>query len=478
MRSTDSGRVGLVDRAGLMGFTGLALLSACAAAPLAPAGVLVLSLDTLRADRLGAYGSTAGLTPNLDRFAAESVIFDQAYAPSNETLYSHAALFTGQYPSRLAPLDGAFTLSEDTASLASVYTAAGWDTAGFVAGGHLSRQFGLNAGFATWDDISSWGSLRDTGPKALRWLDTRGEVSGAHPPDGALRPFFLFVHAYDTHDRYLRPPPFGYAFAAPEDESLGSQLVRTVGGVSQVLDGVYTARVEDLEMLSMNRPRFDRGRGVHELDPAARPLSAADVALINAAYDGAVAWADACFGLLLAGLDERGLLDSTVVVVLSDHGEELGERGVFQHRFSLTDATTHVPLIVRLPGGAHGGRRLTGLTSLVDVAPALLELVGLSGLGGGPGTDGSGHALHQALLGDRYAGSAQVISEGGLRLMSARGPHARLTLEGVGVENPLAASILEVAPVDGVSLTLSGDSSELPALRSALVAFRSPAASP
>lgn len=456
---------GLFDLAGLVTS---AFLAACAVDPEAPTGVIIVSLDTLRADRVGAYGSAAGLTPNLDRFAAESIIFDQAYAPSNETLYSHAALFTAQFPSRLAPLDGAFVVPEGTPSLASVFSAAGWDTSGFVAGGHLSRHFGLGAGFATWDDDSAWGSLRDTFPKALHWLDTRGTV-----PDAATPPFFLFVHSYDTHDRYLKPPPFGYAFAAPEDESLGSQLVRTVGGVSQVLDGAYTARVEDLEILSMNRPRFDRGRAVRERDPAVRQLTAADVALVNAAYDGAVAWADACFGLLMAGLDERGLLDSTVVVVLSDHGEELGERGVFQHRFSLTDATTHVPLLVRLPGGAHGGRRLTGLTSLVDVAPALLELVGLTGLGGGPGTAGAGHDLHQALLGDGYPGRPEVISEGALRLMTARGPRARLTLEGVRAENPLVASILEVAPVDGVSLTLSGDPAEIPALRSALVAFHS-----
>lgn len=437
-------------------FALLPLLVACGSADTAP-GVILVSLDTLRADRLGAYGSTRGLTPNLDGFAAESVVFDQAYAQSNETLYSHAALFTAQYPSRLDALDGDFRIPADVTTLAGAFQRASWQTAGFVAGGHLSAVFGLGAGFSVYDDSESFGSIRETGAEALRWLD-EDRV--------AERPFFLFLHGYDTHDRYLKPTPFGYGEADPTERSLGATLARTVGAASDVVDGYASDRVDQIELLSQSRPRFERGRGIRAVDPEARPLSPADVRHLAATYDGAVAWADACFGLFMAGLDARGLLDHVVIVVVSDHGEELGERGVFNHRYSMSDATTHVPLLVRLPGGAHGGRRVTGIAQLVDVAPTLLDLAGVGALPNVPG-----ETLRPAIDGEAWAGRDVAWSEGALRLLSARGRKARLSVEGLRVENPFTPAMIAVAPIDGASMTLSGDAAEAPALRDALVGF-------
>ena len=428
------------------------LLLACTGSTPKPAGILVISLDTLRADRLGAYGSTTGLTPNLDRFAAQSVVFEDAYAQANETLYSHAALFTGRDPSQLAPLDLNFRIPAEVPTLAGIFRDAGWDTAGFVAGGHLSKVFELNRGFATYDDQSGWGSLHDTGPKALHWLDTRNST----------RPFLLFVHAYDTHDRYLKPTPFGYAFADPAQTGLGADLARQVGGVSQVLDNFYEESQDFVEKFSLDHPRFDRGRGIQTADPTVKSLSEADKKLLVASYDGAVAWMDACFGLFMAGLAQRGLLDQLTIVVLSDHGEELGEEGVFHHRYSLTDATTHVPLMVRLPDGK--GRRVAGLVGLVDVGPTLLAWAGLRGME-------SGISWVGALKGETIPGRDFVVSEGALRLLSVRGPQARLTLEGFRTHNPYTAAVVAVAPVDGRAVRFTGDASALPALRQDLVNF-------
>lgn len=432
------------------------LLWACAT-PSPPIGILVMSLDTLRADRLGAYGNTAQLTPNLDHFAKESIVFEQAYSQANETLYSHAALFTGQYPSTLAPLDAQFRLPEGTATLASTFHDAGWETAAFVAGGHLSAPFGLNRGFDVYEDASNWGSLRDTTPKALHWLDTRGSD----------RPFLLFVHGYDTHDRYLKPTPFGYAFTDPAQEGLGPQLAREIGSVSQIVDGVYEKSVDNIAFLAVNQPRFAHGKGIRERDPDAQALTDADKAHIAATYDGAVAWMDACFGLFMAGLEQRGLLERLTIVILSDHGEELGEEGAYHHRYGLNDATTHVPLMIRLPGGASGGRRIAGLTGLIDVAPTLVAQAGLRGL-----QQGAGQSLSAVLAGGSDTGRSVVISEGALRLLSARGPSARLIWEGFSVQNPLAQAALAVAPVDGRGLSLIGEQAELPTLRQALIDFR------
>lgn len=414
-------------------------------------GVIVVSLDTLRADRLGAYGSTRGLTPALDRFAAESVVFDRAYAQANETLYSHASLFTARYPSEIDVLDGAFRLPAATPTLASVFADAGWSTAAVVAGGHLSAAFGLGLGFDSYDDATSWGSLRDTGSRALRWLDQRDD-----------RPFFLFVHGYDTHDRYLKPPPFGYLHADPAYGGVAGALIRAPGATSAVVHGHATSSPDAVGDLALLHPRFG-AEPVTGVEPDAPPLTDADVAQVSGAYDGAVAWADASFGVFIAGLDARGLLDRTAVVVLSDHGEELGESGSFNHRFTLSDAAVHVPLMVRLPGGRGGGTHVTGLTELVDVAPTLWGLAGVqapAGVRGQARLDGDAHAS-----GERRV----AYSEGGLRLLSARDDAGRLTACGLSAENPMAADLLEVAPVDGVSLRYTGAGEPAATLRAALV---------
>ncbi len=417
-----------------------------------PRGIIVVSLDTLRADRLGAYGSDASLTPNLDRFAGEAVIFDRAFAQSNETVYSHASLFTGRMPSRLAPLDGDFRLPKGAATVAATLQNDGWDTAAVVAGGHLSRGFGLDRGFDIYDDGSSWGSLRETGALALRWLDTRVGDD----------PFFLFVHGYDAHDRYLKPSPFGYAFADPKEQGLGAQLGRQAGGTTHVAGAVHVDDVGVIETLSLTAPRFEGGRRLAQLVPDATPISAADVAHLTALYDGSVAWVDACFGLFMAGLDEQRLLDHVTIVVLSDHGELLGETGQFGHRGSLDDAVTRVPLMVRPPGGAPR-RRVTDLVALVDVAPTILALAEVP-----KALYGDGYSLVPALGGGRPQARTAVVSEGALRLLSARGETGRLTAEGAGVRNPWLRALLGVTPIDGVSLRSVGDGDPEP-LRAALL---------
>jgi arylsulfatase A-like enzyme len=436
-----------------MALLALALFLAGCTAPDAPVGVIVVSLDTLRADRLGAWGNTGGLTPNLDRLAAESVVFTRAYAQSNETLYSHASLFTSKYPAELATLDRNFRIPADVPTVASSFRGAGWDTAAFVAGGHLSAVFGLNAGFTEYDDSAAFGSLRETGAAALRWLDGRHAA-----------PWFLFVHGYDTHDRYLKPTPFGYAFADPTSRSAGATLARTTGATSDIVGGHASTHPDRIWQLTEAHPRFERGRNIAAFDPEARALSPEDVAHLADVYDGSVAWADAAFGLFMAGLDERGLLDRVVIVVLSDHGEELGEAGVFNHHYSMGDAVTHVPLMVRLPGAEHGGRAVNGLVELIDVAPTLLELAGLPVLRGA-----AGQGLGGGIRGEAFAGRPAALSEGELRLLSARGPAARLTAEGLRAENPFAPALLAVAPIDGVSLRLEGDPTEATPLREALL---------
>lgn len=431
----------------------LGFVLACVSRPAAP-GIVVVSLDTLRADHLGAYGSTENLTPNLDRFAEQAFVFEHTYAQANETLYSHAALFTSRYPSELAPLDAAFRVPAGVPTLGHQLGGAGWDTAAFVAGGHLSRGFGFEDGFADYTVGAAWGSLRDTGRLALQWLDQHDRA----------RPFFVFVHGYDTHDRYLKPPPWGYADGDPTAVGLGADLARRPGEVSNVVAHHLASGIGPLGRLLERAPRFDHGRALLDEDPDAEALTGADEATLRAAYAGAVRWGDAAFGLLLAGLEARGLLATTTVVVLSDHGEELGEDGAFHHRYGLTDPTLAVPLVIAVPG--RGGGRVDGLTELVDVAPTLLDLAGAPAL-----PDAQGRSLVPAFT-SGHTSRDVAFSESELRSLSARGPRARLTAEGLSASDRYAAALLPTLPIDGVTLRLDGPADDAPALRSALAGWR------
>jgi hypothetical protein len=439
------------------GWAALLCLGVGCAAP--RPNLIVISLDTLRADRLGAAGGAGSLSPNLDRFAEESVVFTQAFAQSNETRFSHASLFTSRYPSELGDLAGEFNIPASTPTLASLATAAGYETAAFVAGGHMAGEFGLSGGFSTYEDAADWGGLQHTAPEALAWRAAR--------PAGS--PSLVFIHSYDCHARYLKPTPWGYLRSKPEDEGLGAVVGRSVAGSGAVIDGAALSDPEAAMVRAGGVLRFNHGAGSAALDPDPAPLSPADVALVAGLYDGAVSWADLHFGLLMADLEASGALEDSYVVVLSDHGEELGEAGHFGHRLGLDDVNLHVPLLIRPPGGADG-RRLDGLVSLLDVTPTLLDLIGAA-----PVAQARGRSLKPLIepeTGGEVAPVPAVFSEGALRLLSARGPSARLVSEGLSADQPYAAPLLAATPIDGVGLRLTGEAAAGPALQAAMVEWR------
>lgn len=428
--------------------------------------VILISLDTLRADRLGAWGNTRSLTPNLDRFAAESVVFDQAFSQSNETLYSHASLFTSRYPSELSPLETGFAVPTSTPLLAEILHNYGVQTAGFVAGGHMASRFGLSRGFDVYDDTADWGSLVQTGKSALKFVDERDSTA----------PLFLFVHGYDSHDRYLKPTPFGYAFADPNYSGVGADIVRFRNAAMGIADHVFPYAGEPLIHLTQSRTRFEYGRGLGQMAPNARPLFDTDDQHVADVYDGAVAYADMAFGLFMAGLSERGLLESSTIIVLSDHGEGLGERGVFSHRLLLDDSTLHVPLMIRPPGGTEG-RREPGLVELIDVLPTILAWTGAQLPTGARGSSlaelvDQGPPAEPVDGEPAGPGRKAAFSESALRMVSGRGIATRVTCEGVSVENPMLGGLIAGLPLGGVSLRVSGDETGAPAVRDAMAEWR------
>ena len=334
--------------------------------------VILILLDTLRADRLGAYGNPSGLTPELDAFAQDAVLFENAYAHAPWTLPSVASIFTAQTPlqhgagGRL----GAFAVLEEKAvTLAEVFQRSGAKTAAITNVLFLGPSFGAMQGFDDLDHaVPSDNKLtrvaESTTETALGWLDAN-----------RTRRFFLFVHYFDPHLTYDPPQPFREKFAAPEDKGRGRHLFGTVG-----------------EMVA-----FRRGQ-IHVAD--------SQVERLEKLYNGDVAYMDQMLGKLFDGIEARGLLKDTIIVVTADHGEEFGEHKGFEHGHTLYDELLHVPLLIREPGPA-GGLRVETAVRHIDLAPTLTDLAGIDA----PAFGGS--SLAPLLRGEKEA-DRPVLSAGNM----------------------------------------------------------------
>ncbi len=354
-----------------------AALAACAREPDPRPNVLLISLDSVRSDMLGCYGARfAGRspTPVLDRLAAEGVRIEDALAGTSWTLPSHATLFTG-VPELVHGLeqDGQ-RLGQEFPTLAERLAAQGYRTAGVYSGPYLDPRFGLGRGFeryragygpelasaataaraalarvhalASDDRERSYAVLEDNA-RAERALEiaSHGDSSSRSVTelvleelaDGDGRPFFLFAHYFDAHFDYVPPAPF-----------------------ERALDPDYTGRANGRDFVR------------RLADPAA---SAGDVAHLRALHAGELAWIDSQLGRVLEGLERLGLAVNTLVVVVSDHGDEFLEHGGLGHRRTLYDEVLRVPLLLRWPAGLPAGETRAGPRGLAAVAPSVLALL-------------------------------------------------------------------------------------------------------
>ncbi len=313
------------------------------------APVVLVVVDTLRADRLGAYGHTRATSPELDDWALEGRLYERAWATSSWTLPSLASILTGRSPARhgavaLLPLPAENPLfgrlHESIPTLAEAFRAAGYETAAFVNNPYLTPVLGLDRGFDVYDHET--GSNRRSRradamvDAALAWLDARSE--------GAV---FVLLHLLDPHMNYDAPPPHRGRFTSGS----GSELRLPVQGLAELRRG--------------QRPRRDGGG----------PLGAEDRRFVAAAYDEEVAWVDAQLGRLRRALAQRGILARGFVALAADHGEELFEHAGFEHGHALWEEVVRVPLVFWGAGVVPG--RESAPVSLVDLAPTLLEAVGL-----------------------------------------------------------------------------------------------------
>ncbi len=278
----------------------------------APRNLLLITIDTLRADHLSCNGADNVVTPNLDRLAREGVNFSRVRAPVPLTLPSHASILTGNYPPTHGVRENATApLSEEQLTLQEVLQSNGYETAAFLGSFVLDRRFGLAQGFDVYDD-RVWTSAEELEKlQAERPAEAVFDAFEDWLADRVgQRPFFAWLHFYDPHAPYLPPEPY---------------------------------------------------RTQYRSDP----------------YAGEVAYADEVVGRVWTTLESRALLPGTVIGVVGDHGEGLGEHQEATHSVLIYNSTLHVPMILYSPGQIPAGSRVETLTSLVDLAPTLLDLVGL-----------------------------------------------------------------------------------------------------
>lgn len=342
----------------------LVVLAACAACSPAPTlatslprrpSILIVSIDTLRADHLGCYGYepyAEPVSPSIDALASESLRFTRFYAARGQTAPSLCSLMLGKYPSSHGVRDNGMRFAPGQRTLFERLGELGYETAAFVSripaysDGHPARGVDVLEAGETRPDGAEAGSHHESDEivlaKALAWLDGR-ERSGAGPHS----PFFAWVHFYGVHKPYEPGAPFERAFTGDYRGELrpGTEL--------------QWERVEE---------------AIHAATLARTPLSEADHRFVVGLYDGGIRAVDERVGTLLERLADRGLADETLVILTADHGEELGEHRVYYyHGNSVYRSTLRVPLLVRWPGVLPRGGTFDALSQNVDIVPTILD---------------------------------------------------------------------------------------------------------
>jgi arylsulfatase A-like enzyme len=320
--------------------------------------LILISIDTLRADRLGCYGGPHPTSPAIDAMARQGTRFANAYSAAPWTLPSHMTMMTGLYPSAHGvnpdrrQFEGVKNSSErfqirgsaKLATLAERLSRLGYRTSAITEGGWVAAKFGFDQGFDRYvahdDDNLDAGTQKLT----LEWLATHAETS--EKSAGDARPFFLFVHTYQVHQPYHQPPPYDSLYVTPGH--LGYALPRASLPIA-ILD---------------------------KFKDSSFPPTAADVEAFRARYDGEVRHADAFVGRLLETLQATGLGRDTIVLLTSDHGEELFDHGGFDHGETLYDEVLHVPMILWGPGRIPEGKTAETQVGSIDILPTLVELAG------------------------------------------------------------------------------------------------------
>ncbi len=321
--------------------------------PAAP-NILLIGVDTLRADRMSAFGYERDTTPNLKALADEGVRFSMARSPAPWTLPSFSSMLTSLYPSAHGAGRGGHdeweAIDPTTVSIAEVLARNGYETAGIVANGLISPRYGLDQGFDAYTAAWAMESVEQDAPRVARWIEGHTRT-----------PWLMFWHIMDPHLPYMTSAEEREAFTDSAYEGQFSKESRRGGPAVpfEVLD-----------------PRPGRRWFAHEGPPPLPELTEPDVAFVSDYYDAEIHEVDAGIGRVLQTLRDSGQWERTIVAFVADHGEGLGDHGHYHHGYTLFDDQVHVPMIVRIPGTA-APRSIERPVSTVDLMPTLLGLLGI-----------------------------------------------------------------------------------------------------
>lgn len=296
--------------------------------------VILISIDTLRADRLGVYGYNKKTSPNIDKLAKESSVFTNFHATAPWTLPSHASMFASDYPTQLKAETSFDYLSNNTLTIAELLQRNGYLTYGFDSHTYVSPHWNFTQGFAGYSIERAGNKGVDANkvfPHAQDWIKKNKD-----------KKFFLFLHTFEVHDPYCPPEPYVNKFA----DELSSDL---------------NCVTKEIIFKNIN---------------GEKKLSDRELQRFNSLYDGEIAFTDYQIGKLLNLIKELRLDEKTIVIITSDHGEEFGDHGTWgKHAHTLYEELLKVPLIIKIPGfmpsiNAHQ-------LSMIDIAPTILDLLGL-----------------------------------------------------------------------------------------------------
>lgn len=322
--------------------------------------LLLIVIDTLRADRLSAYGHERETSPTIDRLAAEGVLYEEAISAAPWTLPAHASLFTGLFPRQHRTTSQSWTLPRTIPTLAELLRDAGYRTGGFSNNVWTNDQTGLRRGFEDFFPLYEKQNVRSEGISAddpdtdmggkltndtvLEWIDDASQAKGDD------RPFFVFINYFEPHLPFRPPRPYDRSFL-PEDAT--EEEVRRLRSFYSPREYGYILR-----------------------SPLTR-VSERDLEILAALYDAEVRYSDWVLGRLLDGLEERGVLEDTVIAVTSDHGEHLGENHMLSHKLSVYDPLLEVPLVLWNPERLPDGVRVETPVQAHDVFGTFLHLAGV-----------------------------------------------------------------------------------------------------
>jgi arylsulfatase A-like enzyme len=389
--------------------------------------VLVVSIDSLRADHLGCYGAERDTSPTIDLLAEQGVRFETVVSTTSWTLPAHAALFTGLYDPAHGTTDVHLRLSDGYVTLAERFRTAGWRTVGFFGGPLLHPVFGLDQGFDAWISCMSApiSEMEERyNPEALFEINAQShrDVTGPRTVDAVRRhlattddtPLFIFVHLWDPHYDYIPPEPYDRLFDPDYDGSISAH------------DYIHNPAIN-------------------------QDMAPNDLEHIIALYDGEIRFTDDILGRILDVVDRARGGHDRLTIITADHGEEFFEHGGKGHQATLYEESIRVPLIFHWPGRLPAARLVGDPVSLIDVAPTVASLVDLprdeefQGIDLSPmiyGAPGSDRALNGLLaVGGRRLDSMRTVSS---KMLRSNGVVAHLDL----VEDPGELDLRRGPPED------------------------------